>query len=179
MDLAVRRQHCKMMRRRRKVLGAGVCCNELSMEGSIFGCSGFVLEVCEGPDDVIRLASKLGASADAMSCDGGTNGGRDGTSKVLSRLELVLKLPGLSGAMTPYFVVQRSLSANIVVFMVLYSLFSKRRIFVPNVDGKEAQPVASCECSFVQLKKKRAKNVVKSLRVALVSTSAWKWPRHR
>ena len=41
----------------------------------------------EGPDNVIGQALKLGSSVDAMSCDGGTKEGGDGTSAVLSRLD--------------------------------------------------------------------------------------------
>ena len=36
-----------------------------------------------------------------------------------------------------------------------------------------------CKLSFVELQKERAKIAVKNLHVALVSTTAWKWPRHR
>ena len=93
----------------------------------------------EGPDDVIGLASKLGASADARSCDGGTNGGGDGTSEVLSRLELVLKSPGVSGVMAPYFVVQRLLLAKIVVLIMSYPWLVKDTTFAVTVERSDDQ----------------------------------------
>ena len=91
----------------------------------------------EGPDDVIGLALKLGASEDARSCNGGTNGGGDGTSEVMSRLELVLKSPGVSGAMAPYFVIQRPLSAKIVVLIMSYPWLVKDTAFAVTVERSD------------------------------------------
>jgi hypothetical protein len=91
-----------------------VRCVFVPTEGSIIGTIGFA---SDGPDGVIGLAAKLGSSVDARSCDGGTNGGGDGISEVLSRLELALKSPGVSGAMGPYFLAHRSLLENLVVLI--------------------------------------------------------------